>query len=163
SGTDWYAAAGILERLRSQGTSVASIAQIPYFANLFPSNLAALINANYCGFTCIPTTVNGQPTTQTQAVYLAAVGASLAFGHDWYANSDFDIRHLINANAIWEVPFGRGRHFFSSANKWADAAIGGWRMTGIFRWNSGLPISTPFDDVRWATNWNAQSNAVRIK
>jgi len=250
SGVDWYTAAGQLERLRAAGTSVASIAQIPYFANLFPSNLAALVNTNYCGFTCVPTTVNGQPTTQTQAVYLMAVGA-LAFGndwtdtqdgldsavgtnyffhpqygalasyssvghsrynagtisirqrlgtsltmdlnytlshslddasglqtgtgfgalfiqnpirqHDWYANSDFDVRHLINANAIWELPFGRGRHFGSTVNRWADAAIGGWRMTGIFRWNSGFPISTPFDDARWATNWNVQSNAVRIK
>ena len=34
-------------------------------------------------------------------------------------------------------------------------------MTGIFRWNTGLPISTPFDNARWATNWNAQSNSVR--
>jgi hypothetical protein len=250
SGLDWYKAAGQLEVLRSHGTAVASIAQIPYFANLFPSNLAALINANYCGFTCVPTTVNGQPTTQTQAVYLMAVGA-LAFGndwtdtqdgldtaiggnlffhpqygalatyssvghsrynagtvsirerlgsaltldfnytlshslddasglqtgggygalfienpirqHDWYANSDFDVRHIVNISSLWDLPFGRGGHFLRSANKWVDAAIGGWRLTNIFRWNSGLPISTPFDDARWATNWNVQSNAIRIK
>ena len=250
SGVDWYTAAGQLERLRAAGTDVSKIAQIPYFANLFPSNLAALVNANYCGFTCVPTTTNGQPTTQTQAVYYMAVGA-LAFGndwtdtqdgldtatgtnlffhpqygalatyssighsrynagtlsirerlgtsltmdfnytlshslddasglqtgagygalfiensirqHDWYANSDFDIRHLINANAIWEMPFGRGRYFGGNVNRWVDAAIGGWRLTGIFRWNSGLPISTPFDDARWATNWQVQSNTVRIK
>src|SRR5881628_1389820 len=47
-------------------------------------------------------------------------------------------------------------------NKWVDAAVGGWRLTGIYRWNSGYPISTPFDDARWATNWNIQSNTVRI-
>jgi hypothetical protein len=81
--------------------------------------------------------------------------------HDNYSDSDFDIRHNINANAIWELPFGRGRHYFSGVNKTADAFIGGWSMTGIFRWNSGLPISTPFDNARWATNWNAQSNSVR--
>jgi hypothetical protein len=82
--------------------------------------------------------------------------------HDWYGNSDFDIRHLVNANAIWELPFGRGRKYFSGGNSITDAAIGGWRLSGIVRWNSGLPISTPFDDARWATNWNVQSNAVRI-
>lgn len=81
--------------------------------------------------------------------------------HDNYSDSDFDIRHNINANALWELPFGRGRHFFSGASKLADAFVGGWSMTGIFRWNSGLPISTPFDNARWATNWNAQSNSVR--
>lgn len=80
---------------------------------------------------------------------------------DNYSDSDFDIRHNINANAIWDLPFGRGRTFFGSVNKVADAFIGGWSMTGIFRWNTGLPISTPFDNARWATNWNAQSNSVR--
>ena len=80
-----------------------------------------------------------------------------------YANSDFDIRHIINANAIWELPFGRGRMFGHNISKWADYAVGGWQMTGIMRWNSGGPAGAPFDDARWATNWNVQSNGVRIR
>jgi Carboxypeptidase regulatory-like domain/TonB dependent receptor len=80
---------------------------------------------------------------------------------DNYAESDFDIRHIINANAVWELPFGRGKMFFGGVNRVADAFLGGWQLTGIFRWNSGLPISTPFDNARWATNWNVQSNSVR--
>lgn len=80
---------------------------------------------------------------------------------DNYSESDFDIRHIINVNALWELPFGRGKTFFSNVNRVADAFLGGWQLTGIFRWNSGLPISTPFDNARWATNWNAQSNSVR--
>jgi Carboxypeptidase regulatory-like domain len=80
-----------------------------------------------------------------------------------YANSDFDFRHVINANAVWEMPFGRGRYFGHSAGRWADMAIGGWQMTGIMRWNSGAPAGAPFDDARWATNWNVQSNGVRIR
>jgi hypothetical protein len=80
---------------------------------------------------------------------------------DNYSDSDFDIRHIINANALWELPFGRGKTFFSHASRLTDAFVGGWQLTGIFRWNSGLPISTPFDNARWATNWNAQSNSVR--
>src|SRR5262249_45289661 len=80
SGMDWYTAASQLEIFRTQGVPVGSVAQIPYFANLFPSNLAALINQNYCFETCIPTTINGQPTTQTQAVYLMA--AADFFGND---------------------------------------------------------------------------------
>jgi hypothetical protein len=79
-----------------------------------------------------------------------------------YANSDFDIRHIINSNAIWEIPFGRGKRFFHDAGGVVNNLIGNWQMTGIFRWNSGAPVSAPFDDARWATNWNVQSNAVRI-
>ena len=82
---------------------------------------------------------------------------------DSYSNSDFDVRHIINANAVWEMPFGRGRRFFSGANKLANAFVGGWQLGGIFRWNSGLPIFSPYDDARWATNWNAQSSGVRLK
>jgi hypothetical protein len=51
---------------------------------------------------------------------------------------------------------------FGDANKWVNGIIGGWQLSGIYRWNSGLPFSAPYDDVRWATNWNVQSNNVRI-
>jgi Carboxypeptidase regulatory-like domain/TonB dependent receptor len=82
---------------------------------------------------------------------------------DSYAESDFDVRHIINANALWDMPFGRGKTFFSGIGRLADAFVGGWQLTGIFRWNSGLPLTAPFDNARWATNWNAQTNAVRIR
>lgn len=82
---------------------------------------------------------------------------------DSYAESDFDIRHIINANAVWELPFGRGRTFFGGANKLADFFIGGWQLSGIYRWNSGAPMFSPYDDARWATNWNVQSSGVRIR
>lgn len=79
------------------------------------------------------------------------------------ASSDFDVRHLINANFIYELPFGRGRRWFGSANRLVDTLIGGWQLTGIYRWNTGFPIGEPFDNARWATNWNVQSNLVRIR
>jgi hypothetical protein len=81
---------------------------------------------------------------------------------DQFAESDFDIRQIINANAVWELPIGRGRKFFSGMGSAGNAILGGWQLSGIYRWNSGLPIGSPYDDARWATNWNAQSNTVRI-
>jgi hypothetical protein len=56
--------------------------------------------------------------------------------------SDFDIRHLINANFIYELPFGRGRMFGSGVPGWANQIIGGWEITGIFTARSGLPFGT---------------------
>jgi hypothetical protein len=41
--------------------------------------------------------------------------------------------------------------------------IGGWSLRGIYRWNSGQPLSAPFDQAQWATNWNVQSNGTRIR
>ena len=77
---------------------------------------------------------------------------------DNYASSDFDIRHLINASSVWQMPFGKGRAFMNTDNRTAQAVFGGWQLAGIFRWNTGLPITSPFDDARWATNWDFQSN-----
>ncbi|HKQ52751.1 MAG TPA: TonB-dependent receptor, partial [Pyrinomonadaceae bacterium] len=81
-----------------------------------------------------------------------------------YASSDFDARHVVNANWLVGLPFGRGKRFMSDTNKVVDALFGGWQMTGIFRWNSGLPaylVSTN-DCCFWATNWNVQSLGVRL-
>jgi hypothetical protein len=57
-------------------------------------------------------------------------------------NSDFDIRHLVNANFIYELPFGRGQRFGSGSPGWVNQIIGGWEVSGIFTARSGLPFST---------------------
>lgn len=78
------------------------------------------------------------------------------------AESDFDVRHVVNANAIWQLPIGRGRTLFSNANSIANAIVGGWQLTGIFRWNSGLPVEAPLDFGGWPTNWNRRNYTTRI-
>ncbi|MGB8474543.1 MAG: TonB-dependent receptor [Candidatus Acidiferrum sp.] len=79
-----------------------------------------------------------------------------------YGNSDFDIRHLINLSAVWEMPFGKGRALVNTDNRAVQAIVGGWQLSGIYRWNTGLPVASPFDDARWATNWNAQTNVTPL-
>jgi len=44
--------------------------------------------------------------------------------------------------AVYELPFGRGRHFMANANRFADAVLGGWRLSNIFLLQSG-PFETP--------------------
>ncbi|HEX8176541.1 MAG TPA: TonB-dependent receptor [Pyrinomonadaceae bacterium] len=56
-------------------------------------------------------------------------------------NSDFDIRHVLNANFIYELPFGRGRAFGSDASGLLEHVIGGWTVTGIVSARSGLPFN----------------------
>jgi hypothetical protein len=79
-----------------------------------------------------------------------------------YGNSDFDIRHLINASAVWQMPFGKGRAWINTDNKVVQAVLGGWQLSGIYRWNTGLPSGSPFDSNRWATNWNDQASVTPI-
>src|SRR5205807_2215574 len=78
-------------------------------------------------------------------------------------NSSFDIRHIVNANYLYDLPFGRGRHFLAGSHGVVQQIVGGWETTGIFRWNSGLPSGQPADASQWATNFNAQSNGVAIR
>ena len=58
------------------------------------------------------------------------------------ANSDFDIRHIINANGIYDLPFGRGRAFGGNAHGLVNNIIGGWSVSGIVTYRSGLAFGT---------------------
>ncbi len=74
--------------------------------------------------------------------------------------SDFDARHQINANWVYELPFGHGRSFGGGMNGWADAIFGGWQTSGLVRWTSGLPFSVTPGLGFWPTNWQLTSHAV---
>jgi hypothetical protein len=100
---------------------------------------------------------------QTSGVYGTAFILNPLRQSDNYSVSDFDVRHIINFNSVYDLPFGRGRTLFGGANKIADAVIGGWQLSSIFRWNSGLPVlGAPFDGNGWATNWNIRSYGVAL-
>jgi len=83
------------------------------------------------------------------------------------AVSNFDVRHNFNANWFAALPFGHDRRFFSGIPRALDAVIGGWQLTGIARFHTGLPLPQasggPFELGTWATNWQLSSGAVRIR
>jgi hypothetical protein len=67
--------------------------------------------------------------------------------------SDYDNTHLFNMLGVYSLPFGRGKQFGADIPRWADAFIGGWQISGAWRWSSGFPISVAQNGV-WPTNWN---------
>jgi hypothetical protein len=77
------------------------------------------------------------------------------------AVSNYDTTHQVNAYAIYDLPFGRGRKFGNDMSRILDAFVGGWQVSGIYRQTSGLPFNIS-DGSRWATNWEISSNAVAI-
>jgi hypothetical protein len=100
---------------------------------------------------------------QTSGVFGAAFITNALLQRDNRAVSDFDIRHIVNMNSVWDVPVGRGRKFLNSSNKFVDGVLGGWTISTIFRYNSGLPAGTPVDLGGWPTNWNVRSWSVPIR
>ncbi len=73
--------------------------------------------------------------------------------------SDFNAFHQINANLVYHLPFGKGQTLAGHAGPLLDALIGGWHVSGIFRWTSGFPI-TINNGFTWATNWNIEGDAM---
>jgi hypothetical protein len=55
--------------------------------------------------------------------------------------AQFDIRHAFKMDATIDLPFGRGRQFFTGASWITNALVGGWSMAPTIRWQSGSPFS----------------------
>ena len=77
------------------------------------------------------------------------------------AVSDFDMTHQINSNWVIDLPFGRSKKFGAGMGRMADAIIGGWSLTGLFHWSSGLPFSV-FNGNGWPTNYDLTGEAIEI-
>jgi hypothetical protein len=77
------------------------------------------------------------------------------------AVSDFDTPHQVNANWIYELPFGKGRWLGKDSSGPLEAVIGGWQLTGLARWTSGFPIGVS-NGAQWPTNWQIQGFATQI-
>jgi hypothetical protein len=45
-------------------------------------------------------------------------------------------------------------------NGWEDAIVGGWQVSGLYRWSSGLPFTIGSGLGFWPTNWELTSSAV---
>lgn len=48
-----------------------------------------------------------------------------------------DPRHKFNIAGIYDLPFGKGRPYLSGMNKFTDAVLGGWQLSGIYTYISG--------------------------
>lgn len=62
----------------------------------------------------------------------------------------FDVRHSFNVSALYDLPFGRTKHYLNSSGI-ADAALGNWEVGTIVSARSGLPIDVRI--VRPDTVW----------
>ncbi len=78
----------------------------------------------------------------------------------WRATSDFDTTHAMNFNAIWDIPFGKGRHF-AIENRFMNSVFGGWGLSSLGRWTSGFPFSVS-SGAGWATNFELEGTSVLI-
>jgi Carboxypeptidase regulatory-like domain/TonB dependent receptor-like, beta-barrel len=65
---------------------------------------------------------------------------SYDIGNDW-SLTDIDLAHRFVMSYIYELPFGRNRHFGQGWSPWLNAIAGGWQFNGITVFQSGTTLS----------------------
>lgn len=55
-------------------------------------------------------------------------------------NSEFDVTHQISSDFVYDLPVGRGQKFAANSARWVDELIGGWQVSGIVTWRTGLAL-----------------------
>jgi hypothetical protein len=62
------------------------------------------------------------------------------------ARTGFDRTHNFAVTNVWQLPFGRGKHWLSSGGA-AAAILGGWQVNTLLSLHSGLPFTVTADDT----------------
>jgi hypothetical protein len=76
------------------------------------------------------------------------------------SRSDFDNRHVLLTNLLYELPFGKGKKFAAAGPHWLNHIIGGWSITGIFVYQSGEPYTLNSGEL--TANNTHQSSALIV-
>ena len=78
-----------------------------------------------------------------------------------YTRSSQDQTHRFVANVIYELPFGKGRYWFSGANGFVNQFIGGWNVGGIVTWSTRPPWYVVSNRTTF-NNFNAGSAPAKL-
>jgi hypothetical protein len=72
---------------------------------------------------------------------------------EFRGSSDFDIRHNISSDFLFELPFGKSKALFRNVPAWADQIIGGWQISSVIRYRTGLPSAVEGNLAYNANYW----------
>lgn len=92
---------------------------------------------NYTWSHCLDYVSNGGFLSFSSAGILSPLPGELARN---YASCDYDVRHNVTAQYVYQLPFKVASHALAYA-------VNGWQVSGTFFWHSGLPfsvLSTPY-------------------
>jgi hypothetical protein len=58
-----------------------------------------------------------------------------------YAPCYFDVKHSMNAYAVYQLPFGRGQRFGHDMNRVVNGVVGNWQVSPIVILHTGFPLA----------------------
>jgi hypothetical protein len=113
----------------------------------FSQGLQTLLNYTYsrCMTDLYPALGIGGESISERADNIPGFGGLFAD----YRFCGSDIPNVFHADAIWQLPFGRGERFGRNMSKLANVLVGGWQAQGIVTLQNGFPY-----DIACAVNTN---------
>jgi len=73
---------------------------------------------------------------------IGGVGLQDAFHPDAFLGpADYDTRHNISANAVFQLPVGKGKALLSGVPMWLDEIVGGWQLSTLYSFHTGTPLN----------------------
>ena len=57
------------------------------------------------------------------------------------AVSEYSVPQVLTFGYVYSLPFGRGKQFGSKWNPVVDAVLGGWKTSGLWRFDTGQPVA----------------------
>ena len=76
-----------------------------------------------------------------------------------YTAMQSDRKHGFNAQGVYELPFGKG-HRFGGARGW-DRITGGWSISSVVTWFSGLPLAVTAGGQAFGASGNESAPLIR--
>ncbi|MEO8128294.1 MAG: carboxypeptidase-like regulatory domain-containing protein, partial [Bryobacteraceae bacterium] len=74
--------------------------------------------------------------------------------------ASFNHTHILTANAIWEVPIGKGHAFGANLHPVADALVGGWEFIPMYLYSSGSPLTFGVPGATLGNGFGTRANIV---
>ena len=74
--------------------------------------------------------------------------------------ASYNHTNILSANAIWEIPVGRGRPYGGSLHPVVDGFVGGWEFVPIYLYSSGSPLTFGVQGATLGNGWGTRPNLV---
>jgi Carboxypeptidase regulatory-like domain len=129
---------GILDLLGNLGESNYNALQVE-LRRRFSQGL--YLQANYTFQKTLDNISPGNPGINSEDQTRVAAFLDNQNQHLDYGRADYDQTHVFNLNAVYDLPFGKGKRFFGSSHGAEDRLVGGWQLGGILRINTGTPLT----------------------
>jgi hypothetical protein len=94
-------------------------------------NRGVQVNANYTW---------GRSMTNSSSLAEATVQNPYNLHQEW-ARASIDLRQIFQLAYVYELPFGKGKHFGNAWNPFVNGFLGGWSAEGITRAQTGAPLN----------------------